>query len=149
MSGYYIVPIQGHYLNLSGGTITGDTVFEKSITAETIYSGSSNLETVIVNLISSEVINSNLYLPISGGTGGPYNFISGITANTLTIKNDILPNNDNISYLGTNIKRFRELNTVNGIAVNFTASTLQIGDRIITQDNIILKNDILDCGEWN
>ena len=56
---------------------------------------------------------------------------------------------DNSSSLGTIIKRYRDLNTVNGIAVNFTAETristveLKLGNTIITEDNIILSGNTL------
>lgn len=43
MSGTYFAPLQRVFLNLSGGTVTGDTLFTQSVSATTFYSGSTNL----------------------------------------------------------------------------------------------------------
>lgn len=37
MSGYYIIPNPKPYLNLSGGTVSGDTLFQNNLSASTIY----------------------------------------------------------------------------------------------------------------
>ena len=37
MSGYYIIPIPTHYLDLSGGTVTGQTFFSSGLSADTFY----------------------------------------------------------------------------------------------------------------
>ncbi len=62
------------YLPLSGGTVTGDTIFTSGLTANTFYA------TTYLNLPTLP------YLPLSGGTvtGGTI-FTSGLTANTLNI----------------------------------------------------------------
>lgn len=37
MSGYYIIPIPESYLNLTGGTVSGETIFEQNLSASTLY----------------------------------------------------------------------------------------------------------------
>lgn len=64
MSGYYFKPLSRVFLNLSGGTVTGETVFTQgvdanSITGQTIFSGDTNLEEIIRSLSAG-----------SGGTVG-------------------------------------------------------------------------------
>jgi hypothetical protein len=67
----------GAYLPLSGGTVTGDTVFQSGITATTISA------TTYYNLPDNV---TGKYLPLSGGTvTGNTIFQSGLTTNTLTI----------------------------------------------------------------
>lgn len=152
--GFYIEPIPRNFLNLSGGTVTGDTVFTQGLTASTFYSGYTSLTEIIVNLVNKEVITSNYFLPLTGGTGGQYYFTGITSAQTLTVEQNITPNQDNTSNLGTRHKRFRSLNTVNGIAVNFTASTkietpsILLGNREISEYKIILTGDTVLGGGW-
>jgi len=157
MSGIYFNPIKRIFLNLSGGTVTGDTVFTEGVQAvrlsgDTIYSGSTDLETIIYN-ITNGVTQGN-FLPISGGTGGPYLFTGGTTADTVNIVTTIEPTTDNTVDLGSPIRRFRRLNTVDGVAVSFTASTrvktnqILLGDTIVTENNIILSGNCIDGGDW-
>jgi len=63
MSGSYIYPLKRVFLNLSGGTVTGDTVFTQSIyanilTGGTYYSGSTLLDVIITNIAQSVVTGS-------------------------------------------------------------------------------------------
>lgn len=157
MSGIYFHPVKRIFLNLSGGTVTGDTIFTEGVHAtrlsgDTIYSGSTDLETIIYN-ISNGVTQGN-FLPISGGTGGSYLFTGGTTANTLNIVTTIEPAIDNTVDLGSPVRRFRRLNTIDGIAVNFTASTriktnkLLLGNTIVTESNVILSGNCIDGGDW-
>jgi hypothetical protein len=66
----------GQYLPLTGGVVTGTVLFKdeinvaSSFSADTIFSGSTDLSDIL-NSISTP---GGPYLPISGGTGGPYTF---------------------------------------------------------------------------
>ena len=51
--GIYIIPSSTNFFSLSGGTVTGDTLFSNSLSATTYYSGSTPLEEIIYNLSSS------------------------------------------------------------------------------------------------
>jgi len=168
MSGQYFNPIKRIFLNLSGGTVTGDTVFTQGVTGLTIsaqntfYSAGTNLETIIKLLASNAATGAtqNLaYLPLSGGTGGQYYFTGNTTGETIYVQNNIEPLSDNNSDVGSTIKRFRNLNIVNGVAVNFTAetkiivptisaTTIQLGDTLISENNIILSGYTLEGGTW-
>lgn len=58
MPGQYFQPIRRIFLNLSGGTVTGDTIFTQGVhvntlTGDTIYSGGTLLEQVIYDISSS------------------------------------------------------------------------------------------------
>lgn len=154
MSGSYFQPIKREFLNLSGGTVTGDTLFTQNLTASTYYSGNTSLEDIIIDLATNSTGITGNYLAISGGTGGPYNFVGNTTASTLFVSTLIEPQTDNVVDAGTSFRRFRNLNTVNGIAVNFTASTrvstqeLKLGETIVTENNIILSGYTLEGGGW-
>lgn len=162
MSGMYFNPLKRVFLNLSGGTVTGDTVFTQGLYATylsggTFYSGSTSLEDIISLIATGAATGSTAsasYLPLSGGVGGEYYFTGNTTGETIYVSGDILPQADSVSSLGTTIKRFRDLNTVNGIAVNFTAETrmstieLKLGSTIVTENNIILTGNTLAGGSW-
>ena len=82
-------------------------------------------------------------MPISGGTGGPYNLTGSTTASTMYASTLIEPTTDNSVDAGTTFKRFRSLNSVNGIAVNFTASTRITTPEIILGTTTITENDVI------
>lgn len=158
MSGQYFHPIKRIFLNLSGGTVTGDTVFTQGVyttqlSGGTIFSGSTPLEVIIKNIVTGSTTQGD-FLPLSGGTGGPYIFTGGTTAETINIVTTIEPTIDNTVDIGSHIKRFRSLNTVDGVAVNFTASTrvkttqIELGNTIVTEYNIILSGNCIDGGSW-
>lgn len=154
MSGNYFQPIKREFLNLSGGTVTGNTLFTQNLSASTYYSGSTPLEAIIIDLATNSTGITGNYLAISGGTGGPYNFVGNTTADTLYVSTLIEPKVDNVVDAGTSFKRFRSLNTINGVAVNFTATTrvttqeLVLGNTTITENNIILSGYTLEGGGW-
>jgi hypothetical protein len=83
--------------------------------------------------------------------------ISAVTTN-INIYSDILPDSDNTIDLGSDLKRFRDINTVSGTSSYWT-STVKVstpeldlgydnsGDlRIINANNSIIQNDILVGG---
>jgi hypothetical protein len=78
MAGQYFFKIDLEFLPLSGGTVSGNTYFNSNLSANTYFSGVTNLEDVIFNISKDVSTNLGLFLPISGGTGGPYSF-SGIS----------------------------------------------------------------------
>lgn len=183
MSGNYIQPIKREFLNLSGGTVTGDTVFTQglyanSLSGGTLYSGSTNLENIFLTpgQLSSTTLSqgSNVSLQQIGNdyqisvvdspsfdnidfsgtsTGGNINALN-ITGDTIYVNTVIEPVLDNSVDVGTSFKRFRSLNTVNGVAVSFTASTrvttpeIVLGTTTVTENNIILSGYTLEGGIW-
>lgn len=81
---------------------------------------------------------------------GRYIFPSSSTSFTGGTIGSIEPIGDNVEDIGSPLKRFRSLNTVNGVAVNFTATTkIQLGSRELTEHNIIITGDTVDGGNWN
>lgn len=175
MSGIYFNPIKREFLNLSGGTVTGDTVFTGNLSASTYYSGSTLLEDIIYNISTQVNSNEDTYttgityssniFTLNRNQGLPQlsviiNQMTGLTvsgelsANTIYVDSKIKPIADNSVDLGSTTKRFRNLNTVNGVAVNFTASTrittseIIIGTTLVTENNIILSGYTLDGGDW-
>jgi hypothetical protein len=83
MSGNYFNPIKREFLNLSGGTVSGSTLFSQNLSASTYYSGSTPLENIIQN-IATNTTNSGNYLSLSGGTvSGETNFSGGLSASTI------------------------------------------------------------------
>jgi len=68
--------VSGNFLPLSGGTVTGPSIFTSGVTANTLSA------TTYLNL---PVGFTGAYLPLSGGTvTGPSIFTSGVTANTIS-----------------------------------------------------------------
>ena len=183
MSGSYFQPIKREFLNLSGGTVTGDTVFTQglyanSLSGGTLYSGSTNLADIFLTsgnlsaITVSEGTNISLQnvgddykisvvdspyfndINFSGTSiGGNINALN-ITGDTVYANTLIEPILDNTVDVGTSFKRFRSLNTVNGVAVNFTASTrmttpeIVLGTTTITENNIVLSGYTLEGGSW-
>ena len=183
MSGNYIQPIKREFLNLSGGTVTGDTVFTQglyanSLSGGTLYSGSTNLENIFLTpgQLTATTLSegSNVSLQQAGAdyqisvvdspsfdnidfsgtsTGGNIDALN-ITGDTIYASTLIEPIIDNSVDVGTSFKRFRSLNTVNGVAVSFTASTrvttpeIVLGTTTVTENNIILSGYTLEGGIW-
>jgi hypothetical protein len=118
----------GNYLPLSGGTVSGGTIFTAGITANTISAttyqnlppatfsgGTVTGPTIFTNGLTANTISattylnlpgglSGEYLPLSGGTvSGATRFLSGLTANTISA--DTLTVTDNISSTNRTLYR--------------------------------------------
>lgn len=195
MSGIYFHPIKRIFLNLSGGTVTGDTIFTQGLSADTFNVLSSPLtanteQSVLVraadgsirireastlvgtgatlqdlqsvmSIGSTSSTVSDVFIQATGGNiisfeSDTASLIIGntLSASSLSMSGDITPDTDNAYDIGTPIRRFRSLNTVNGVAVNFTASTkiktaqIELGNTIVTENNIILSGNTIDGGDW-
>lgn len=160
MAGQYFFKIDLEFLPLSGGTVSGNTYFNSNLSADTYFSGTTSLEDIIFNIASQVNQGSGLFLPLSGGTGGPYNFTGNTTGETFYIENLIEPTIDNSVDLGTSLRRFRKVNTIEGVSTFWTATTavytqeLNLGldsngeNRIITADNSVIHGDILSGGTF-
>lgn len=100
----------------------------------------------------------------TGGTGSCINdlYIENLhsCSSGITLFNDIKPNSDDTINLGTQIKRFRDINTVSG-TTSYWVSTVRVktpevdlgndslgNPRIITADSSIIQNDILNGGNF-
>ena len=120
--------VVGDFLPLSGGTVTGGTIFTAGITANTIsattyqnlppvtfsggtVTGPTNFTNGLTATTISATTYQNLpdnvtgkYLPLSGGTvSGATRFLSGLTANTISA--DTLTVTDNISSTNRTLYR--------------------------------------------
>ncbi len=160
MAGQYFFKIDLEFLPLSGGTVSGNTYFNSNLSANTYFSGATNLEDIIFNIASQVAQGSGLFLPLSGGTGGPYKFIGNTTGETFYVEDLIEPTTDNFVDLGKPLKRFRRINTVDGISTVWTATTavhtpeINLGldsnnqNRTITANNSIIQDDRLFGGNY-
>jgi len=73
----------GNYLPLSGGTVTGNTIFQSGLTANTISATTISGDTFYGD--GSKLTGIIASAQFTGGTvNGPTNFISGLTANTIS-----------------------------------------------------------------
>ncbi len=114
--------VSGEYLPLSGGTVTGNTIFQSGLTANTVsattyynlpVSGLTNGSGISItnnnnNFTITYTGSTGNFLPLSGGTvtGGTL-FQSGLTANTLTTFTTGFTHNNSIGvdrYSGEVIK---------------------------------------------
>jgi hypothetical protein len=149
MPGTYFNPIRRIFLNLSGGTVTGDTFFTQGVEATylsggTIYSGGTDLSLLITQAIYTAT-TSAAYLPLSGGTGGEYLFTGNTTGQTIFVEKDIIPIVDNNSFLGTISKKFKELHVTDIIASNLTGTTV----RATTITGNTIAGNVLLSGNTN
>lgn len=167
------------YLALSGGTVSGATTFTNGLFANSISA------TTYLNLPTDVFVTGGTYsagtTTFTNNTGGTFS-ISGFSepftggsgscitelyiedlfsCNTgITLNNDIIPNTDNSINLGTQITRFREINTVSGTSTIWSATTriytpeVDLGldglgnSRKIDANNSIIQNDILLGGSY-
>jgi hypothetical protein len=161
VSGQYFYKINDNFLPISGGTVTGDSYFNASLSANTFYSGSTNLEDIFLTSTDisgttlTEGSNINLVqnglnykvsvqdspsfnnVSFSGEAFGGNIYADTITGETYYVNNKIEPLNDNSVDIGSSSKRFRNINTVSGASTFWTAST-----EVYTQ-NLNLGNDLL------
>jgi hypothetical protein len=87
----------------------------------------------------------------------PSSYFSSATANTFYINSELAPLSDNTADIGSTIKRFRNLNIVNGVSVGFTSNTISAQtiytDQIFLsgvpiEDKFLSPYDILSGGTW-
>lgn len=80
-----------------------------------------------------------------------------LSGNEIIINKDLTPINDADINIGTYINRFREINTVSGTTSYWSATTINTNfidlgfdssneSRVLTADNILITNDILNGG---
>ena len=99
-------------------------------------------------------ISTNLLISCSGNTS------IELSTDDIRVKGNIIPKITDTYDAGTPLKRFRNINTVNGQSTVWT-STIQVNtpnlnlgldtdgnNRIITADNSIIQQDILNGGNY-
>ena len=135
-----------------GGDITKIYVVEpvativQSLTANTILTGSLTVEDDFYNCGS--------------GSTAFFNTISACTEDTINVGSSLTPVVDGSVDAGTPLRRYREVNTVNGMS-SIWASTVRVvtpevtlgydsqGElRILTANSSILQNDIINGGSY-
>ena len=137
-SGNYFYPIKREFLNLSGGTVTGDTLFTTNLSAGTIYSGSTNLYDIFLTTADGNDITrvQNGLNTYTGGTANnPTVNISALTINTITASGTSVFSGGlsaNTLSGGTIYSGFTELSLVinsqiTGITSNLTSTRVQFG----------------------
>lgn len=99
-------------------------------------------------------IDTNKVISCSGNTS------IELSTNEILINGNLLPKSDNTINIGSENKRFRNINTINGKSTVWESTTkiitpeLDLGKdsdnniRIITADNSILKNDVINGGNY-
>lgn len=162
-----LLPCTGDTINVNGnfnilGNITGSTFYGDGSN----LTGVSSQDTFVTG--ATYYNNTFTYINNSGGTFDVlFNTLTGLTINgdllvtgNTEVTGDITPTTDNISNLGTSIKRFRDINTVSGTSTVWTSTIrvitpeLDLGldssgnTRIITADNSIIQNDTLLGGTY-
>jgi len=93
----YFTPLKRVFLNLSGGTVTGNTLFTQSVSADTIYSGATNLYDIFAGI--GQGGGGNTYLNptqiafgnSSSGLTGSTNLIYSSAFNAVVINPDTNP----------------------------------------------------------
>lgn len=135
-----------------GGDITKIYVVEpvatvvQSLTANTILTGSLTVEDDFYNCGS--------------GSTAFFNTISACTEDTINVGSSLTPVVDGSVDAGTPLRRYREVNTVNGMS-SIWASTVRVvtpevtlgydsqGElRILTANSSILQNDVINGGSY-
>jgi hypothetical protein len=117
--GEYINPIQRIFLNLSGGTVTGNTLFTQNLSATTFYSGSTDLSDIIGNISTSVVTGATrIQNGLNTYTGGTQFFptvnVSGLSIDNIFVSGSSLFNSLSASTLsgGTIFSGSTELESI-------------------------------------
>jgi hypothetical protein len=150
-----IIVAQPVNINITGATsdlfVCSGTTFVRTISGCT---DTINFNGNFFNNDSSVLFNSS----ISACTGVYTSNLFGCS--DINLHNSIIPNNDIVVDLGTPIKRFRDVNTFSGTTTVWTSTQrintpeINLGldnlnnQRIITADNSIISNDILNGGQF-
>ena len=124
MSGTYIYPISREFLNLSGGTVSGNTLFSANLSASTIYSGSTNLYDIF-----QSVGTDNDHTHLQNGT----NTFTGGTASLPTVNVTALTISD-ITISGNSILNTLTATTVSGGTIYSGATDLYDIFQIVGSD---------------
>jgi hypothetical protein len=157
--------------NVSGTTFYGDGSnltgiigsSDNYVSGGTYNTGTTSIDFVGTNSATTFSVNlSNVIF--TGNTSGDCItdlYISNLYGcSPITLHDDIVPNTDGNLNLGTAVKRFRDINTISGTSTVWTSTTkvitpnLDLGldssgnTRIITADNSIIQNDILNGGSY-
>lgn len=120
---------------------------------------------VITGSTGDFTVNGNLFVCNSGSTIFTDTIdpcTSGVTINSnFTVYQDITqPTSDNTKSFGTPNRRFRDVNTVSGTSTVWASTdrvitpVLHLGldsqsnNRIITANNSIIQDDLLDAGDY-
>lgn len=136
--------VQYRNLNTILSGASGVIDFEYDDKNTFIITRGDNVEfSATINTVTGFTINGDLLITGNTETGG-----------------DILPTNDSISNIGSQLKRFRDINTISGTSTVWTSTikvitpTLDLGldsnneSRIINADNSIIQNDVLIGGTY-
>lgn len=136
--------VQYRNLNTILSGASGVIDFEYDDKNTFIITRSDNVEfSATINTVTGFTINGNLLITGDTETGG-----------------DILPTNDSISNIGSQLKRFRDINTISGTSTFWTSTikvitpSLDLGldsnneSRIINANNSIIQNDTLIGGTF-
>jgi hypothetical protein len=156
------------YANVfSGGTYYGDGSNLSGISTDNFYTTGVTLQNDILYFDRTDTLSaytvSLLPIVFSGGSGSCITdlYVSNIFGcSPITIHDNIEPSDDGLIDLGIPLKRFREINTLSGNSSVWTSTisvntpNLNLGvdlsgnTRIITANNSILQNDILNGGSY-
>jgi hypothetical protein len=147
--GRYIYPIRRDYLNLSGGTVSGDTYFSGNLSANTIFISGQTLSNILNDIASGDtVVNGGTNINVTGTGIEPIVnlnddislnsvYLSGsTTANTFVVKESIEPQNDSFVDIGSIFRKFRNIFVSNANVDKFTGNTVVVTETIEpTEDN--------------
>lgn len=87
----FSVGTNGNFLSISGGTVTGNTLFSSNLSASTIYLGSENIYDLINTAITGDTYVSggtNVVVTQSGNVTGGTTFtvnVTGLTSNPISL----------------------------------------------------------------